>query len=114
MPCAPESVRRLIEAGDARAPRARHLRACGWRSIRALLVSVILLVPFPFGVVGFGPQISDVQADEPPMPVISRGVPAFGSAGGNPASNANDGDYATVWRSGTAPRSGGLQWLVLQ
>src|SRR6185312_6858802 len=33
-----------------------------------------------------------------PMPLISRGLPAFTSSGIYPARDANDGDYDTVWR----------------
>jgi hypothetical protein len=47
-----------------------------------------------------------------PMPVISRGVPAYASAGGASAGYANDGDYATAWRSGTAPSAGNPRWLA--
>jgi lysophospholipase L1-like esterase len=34
-----------------------------------------------------------------PMPLISRGVPAFASSAQNPASSANDADYGTRWVS---------------
>lgn len=44
-------------------------------------------------------------------PVISRDVPAYVS-GGYPASYANDGDYATVWRSLAAPSPATPQWLA--
>jgi hypothetical protein len=38
-----------------------------------------------------------------PMPVISRNVPRFASSQAYPASNANDADYGTQWRSAGAP-----------
>jgi lysophospholipase L1-like esterase len=37
------------------------------------------------------------------MPVVSRGVPAFGSGDGDPPSWANDADYGTQWRSAAVP-----------
>jgi hypothetical protein len=38
------------------------------------------------------------------MPIISRGVPAYASSDRDqPASNANDNDYGTAWRSRGAP-----------
>jgi lysophospholipase L1-like esterase len=33
------------------------------------------------------------------MPVISRGLPAFASSAQQPATDANDSDYSTYWRS---------------
>src|SRR6478672_6552516 len=39
-----------------------------------------------------------------PMPVISRGVPAFASSErGRPARSANDDDYGSFWRSSSVP-----------
>lgn len=45
------------------------------------------------------------------LPVISRSVPAYAS-GGYPAAYSNDDDYATVWRSVTAPSPSSPQWLA--
>ncbi len=38
-----------------------------------------------------------------PLPLISRGVPAFASAACHPARNANDADYGTRWKSCAVP-----------
>src|SRR5689334_462875 len=72
------------------------------RSVCRLLVSLLGV----FGILsslGPEPLTSIVQAGGPPMPVISRGVPAYASANGGAAGQANDSDYSTEWRSGTAP-----------
>jgi lysophospholipase L1-like esterase len=38
-----------------------------------------------------------------PLPLISRGVPVFSSGDSLPATNANDADYGTLWRSSGIP-----------
>lgn len=45
-----------------------------------------------------------------PMPVISRGVPAFASSG--TASLANDADYDTMWRSNETTSTATPSWLA--
>jgi len=57
-----------------------------------------------------GVQASPAPAP-PPLPLISRGVPAFAS-GGYPASNANDANYATSWRSETTPSTSAPAWVA--
>jgi hypothetical protein len=47
-----------------------------------------------------------------PMPVISRGAPAYASSGSYPASSGNDGDYSTVWRSVVTPSATSPVWLA--
>lgn len=58
------------------------------------------------------PAVAPSSTGVTPMPIISRGVPAFASSttGYNP-SYANDADYSTLWRSVTAPATT-PQWLA--
>ena len=46
------------------------------------------------------------------MVVISRGVPAYASSSSYPASNANDDDYNTPWRSSGAVSESSPAWLA--
>src|SRR5689334_22326449 len=82
-----------------------------WRSACRFLVSILVTFGSLSGVM-FGSLTSDAQAGGPPMPVISRGVPAYASANGGAAGQANDGDYSTEWRSTTAPTAANPQWLA--
>jgi acyl-CoA thioesterase-1 len=48
-----------------------------------------------------------------PMPLVSRGLPAFASAKSGDASKAVDGDYGTSWRSAHTPTPDDPDWLAL-
>jgi lysophospholipase L1-like esterase len=48
-----------------------------------------------------------------PMPLISLGLPAYTNYSEYPASDAVDGDYGTVWRTGHDPSPGDPNWLAI-
>jgi GDSL-like Lipase/Acylhydrolase family len=48
-----------------------------------------------------------------PMPLVTRGLPAFASAKTGDASKAVDGDYGTSWRSAHTPTPDDPDWLAL-
>src|SRR6266704_1044598 len=49
------------------------------------------------------PRVSQTPGGARSWPVISRNVPVFASSTIYPASNANNGNYNTLWRSNGTP-----------
>ena len=89
------------------APRStRSSRAVRPRILALMLTAFLCLSLLPT-VLAVGPARPVSAADTlppPPMPVISRGVPAYASSErGHAAASANDNDYSTIWRSAGAP-----------
>ena len=70
--------------------------------------------------VGAGPESQPSSAVTPvaasskpiPMPVISRGVPAYASGGCGDAGAGNDASYDTHWDCATVPSPGAPDWLA--
>jgi cell division septation protein DedD len=91
-----------------------------WGGCRPVLISDYSGTPTAYGQ-GFRDHLAAIVAAPPspspspspsgPLPVISRGAPAYAS-GGTLATYANDADYATVWRSMAAPSVDAPQWLT--
>jgi lysophospholipase L1-like esterase len=48
-----------------------------------------------------------------PMPLISLGLPAYTNYSEYPASDAVDGDYSTVWRTGHDPAPSDPNWVAI-
>ena len=95
-----------IREGSGR--RSLSSRAGRSRIAAAVMATFLCLSLLPTLFVT-GPARSVSAADNlppAPMPLISRGVPAYSSSDrGLPASSANDNDYGTMWRSAGVPAS---------
>ena len=72
--------------------------------MRAAVIATALFTGF---LLSCGSGTSSTAPTRATMPLISRGVPVFGSSELFPARNAIDGDYSTVWR-GSIPG-----WIAL-
>jgi acyl-CoA thioesterase-1 len=72
----------------------------------------LALVSSAFAAIGGYLILSSSAATPPPspMPLISRSKPAFASSG--TASNANDANYDTIWRSSAAISASTPAWLA--
>ncbi|MEO8285465.1 MAG: SGNH/GDSL hydrolase family protein [Chloroflexota bacterium] len=85
---------------------ARRSRMQGMRLMAAMITALLclgLLSPLLPGELVRSVSAAD-GLPPAPMPVISRGVPAYASSDrGRPASHANDNEYATYWRSSSVP-----------
>ena len=86
---------------DQRLPRATT-NVVSHPSILALVWLLTAVLVWPGG--WAAQPASAATLPPPPAPLISRNVPAFASSEeGGAARNANDGDYATFWRSVGTP-----------
>jgi hypothetical protein len=97
---------RAAAAGHTGGGQARTVRTARVRTAARLLTAFLclgLLFPMLPGEPARPASAAQVSAPAP-MPVISRGVPAHASSSrARPPSAANDGDYASYWRSVSAP-----------
>src|SRR3954468_820836 len=93
----------------ATAARVGSARDSGTRRKRIIAVMIVVFVgPGLLSLMLTGgparSQSASGAVPPAPMPLISRGVPAYSSSdSGRPASNANDNDYGTYWRSSGVP-----------
>jgi chitodextrinase len=91
--------------------RTRIVKNLERRWVLSIGLAVILSLGFLVVIYGhFYPQIipsktttTSTTSGITPMPLISRGVPAYGNSGSSDPSYANDADYTHTWNSGGFP-----------